>query len=130
MGLRFARSRPFFLERFAWSGLAITSSNACTIWVAAGRGTPRTACTCWLRCVRLGGTDTTDENAFEEFASTAACSTIHVSGDRVFEQQPRGSKNFWVEIPRIVDDDHDRCISPELPRGVGEHSGHVCDVST
>jgi hypothetical protein len=79
-------------------------------------------------CARLGATDTTNENALEEFAGTAACPTVHVSRDLVFERKPGVRKDLWVEIPRIVDDDHDWRVSAELFRSVREDRRHVSDV--
>src|SRR6266496_6192941 len=128
MGLRLARSRPFFFDRFACSGLATTSSNACTISAAVAGVTPRTACTCWFRCARLGGADTANENALEELARTAASSAIDMASDRVLEPKPCTMKNRRIEIPRVVDDDHDGRILLDLFRRIAEHGRHVADV--
>src|SRR4051794_12530039 len=51
-----------------------------------------------------------------------------MAGERVFKREPCPRKYLRVQIPRVVDDDDDRCVLPKLTRCVGKRRSHVGNV--
>ena len=53
-----------------------------------------------------------DEDVLEEFAGPPAGSPVHVTAVPALEREAGALQNLWIELPTIVDHDHDRSPRP------------------
>src|SRR5436190_30710 len=74
------------------------------------------------------GSETTDDHVLEVLARASPRPPVHVPAVPLLLEQPRALQDAGIELPPIVDDDHDGCTGPQRPPDVPEARGDAVRI--